>query len=62
MGATSQQVHLSLLYTFHAYSRHIYQHTTKIKPNLLFPINLIHEFIDTYVLLGQVIYLNIFCF
>jgi hypothetical protein len=62
MGATSQHVHLSFLYTFHAYSIHIYQHTTKIMPILLFPVNLIHEFIDKYMLLGQVIYLNIFCF
>jgi hypothetical protein len=62
MGATSQHVHLSLLFTFHAYSSYIYQHITKINPILLFPINLIHEFIDKFMLLGQVIYLNILCY
>jgi hypothetical protein len=62
MGATSQHVHLSFLYTFHASSSHIYQHTTKIKPILLFPVNLIHEYIDKYMLLGEVNYLNIFCY
>jgi hypothetical protein len=60
MGATSQHAHLSFLYTFHAYSSHIYQHTTKIKPILLFPINLIHVYIDKYMLLGEVIYLKSF--
>jgi hypothetical protein len=62
MGATSQHVHLSFLYTFHAYSSQICQHTTKIKPILLFPINLIHEYMDKYMLLSEVIYLNIFCY
>ncbi len=60
MGATSQHVHLSFVYTFHAYSSHIYQHTTKIKPILLFPMDLKHEYIDKCMLLGEVIYLNIF--
>jgi hypothetical protein len=62
MGATSQHVHLSFLYTFHASSSHIYQHTKKIKPILLYPVNLIHEYIDKYMLLSEVIYLNIFCY
>ncbi len=62
MGATSQHVHLSFLYTFYAYSSHINQHTTKIKPNLLFPITLIHDYLDKYMLLCEVIYLYIFCY
>jgi hypothetical protein len=46
------------LYTFCAYSSLIYQQTTKIKSILLFSLKLIHEYIDKYMFLGQVIYLK----
>jgi hypothetical protein len=62
LRASKQHVHLSFLYTFQAYISHIYQHATKIKPILLFPINFIHEYIHKYMFLGQVIYFMTICY
>jgi hypothetical protein len=50
LGATPQHVHLSFLYTFHACSSHIYQHTTNIRPIAIYPT---HEHIDN-ICLGSI--------
>ncbi len=62
LGATKQHVYLSFLYTFHAYSSHIYQYTTKIEPILLFSINFIHKYMDKHMFLGQVIFFKTICY
>ncbi len=61
-GATKQHVHLSFLYTLHAYSSQIYHHTTKVKPILFLTLKFKHEYIDKYVFLGQGIYFKTICY